>query len=96
MSDHTKQMVLGLLSETELKVYTDPVASPTGFPFKVLELDDTLSVKKNYEERPRVCNLGYNPHAHPRPSPPPSHHPLTIGPPHPQQLPPHAVPYAKT
>ena len=59
MQDHTKQRVLSQLSEKDLTVFTDPVASPTGFPFKVLELDDTLSDKKNYDERPRVCNLGY-------------------------------------
>ena len=35
------------------------VASPTGFPFKVLELKGTLSDKDLYDSRPRVCNLGY-------------------------------------
>lgn len=25
----------------------------------MLELDDSLSVKSKYEERPRICNLGY-------------------------------------
>jgi len=59
MSDHTKQRVLKDLSEGELSVFTDPVASPTGFPFKVLELDGTLSDKDKYDARPRVCNLGY-------------------------------------
>jgi len=59
MQDHTKQRVLSELSKKDLSVFTDPVASPTGFPFKVLELDDTLSDKENYESRPRVCNLGY-------------------------------------
>jgi len=59
MSDHTKQRVLSDLSEGDLTVFTDPVASPTGFPFKVLELEGTLSVKEKYDARPRVCNLGY-------------------------------------
>jgi len=40
-------------------VYTDPVASPTGFPFKVAELTGTLSDEAPYEERPRLCDLGY-------------------------------------
>ena len=40
-----------------------PVASPTGFPFKVVQLDD-LSSKEKYENRPRVCNLGYLRHAY--------------------------------
>jgi len=59
MSDHTKQRVLSDLSEGDLSVFTDPVASPTGFPFKVLELEGTLSDKERYDARPRVCNLGY-------------------------------------
>ncbi len=40
--------VLGELAEGELSVFTDPVASPTGFPFKVLELKGTLSDKDRY------------------------------------------------
>jgi len=60
MADHTRQRVLGdLAAKGKLSVYTDPVASPTGFPFKVLELEGTLSDKANYDQRPRVCNLGY-------------------------------------
>ena len=40
-------------------VFTDPVASPTGFPFKVAELAGTLSDDATYRERPRLCDLGY-------------------------------------
>ena len=40
-------------------MYTDPVASPTGFPFKVAELTGTLSDEAAYEARPRLCDLGY-------------------------------------
>jgi nitronate monooxygenase len=40
-------------------VLTDPVASPTGFPFKVAALDGTLSDTEVYRARPRVCDLGY-------------------------------------
>uniref|UniRef100_A0A7S0YVK3 Nitronate monooxygenase domain-containing protein n=1 Tax=Hemiselmis tepida TaxID=464990 RepID=A0A7S0YVK3_9CRYP len=54
-----KRDVLRKVESGDLSVYTDPVASPTGFPFKVLELDDSLSTEANYEGRPRVCNLGY-------------------------------------
>jgi nitronate monooxygenase len=54
-----KRDVLKQVQSGDLGVYTDPVASPTGFPFKVLELDDSLSTKANYDARPRVCNLGY-------------------------------------
>lgn len=49
-----------------LEVYTDAVASPTGFPFKVLELDDTLTNERVYEKRTRICDLGYLRHAYER------------------------------
>lgn len=41
------------------EIFTDPSASPTGFPFKVAQLKGTLSECSVYEARPRVCNLGY-------------------------------------
>ncbi len=42
-----------------IRVFTDPVASPTGFPFKVLELANTLSESAVYLARERICDLGY-------------------------------------
>jgi nitronate monooxygenase len=39
-------------------VFTDPVASPTGFPFKVARLAGTLSEPDVYQQRPRLCDLG--------------------------------------
>ena len=41
------------------KVFTDPQASPTGFPFKVAELEGTLSDETVYGQRRRVCDLGF-------------------------------------
>jgi len=41
------------------KVFTDPLASPTGFPFKVAQLEGTLSDPAVYAARRRVCDLGY-------------------------------------
>ncbi len=48
-------------------VYTDPLASPTGFPFKVAQLEGTSSALNIYQERKRVCDLGYlrDPYAQP-------------------------------
>lgn len=48
----------------EAEVFTDPVASPTGFPFKVLQMDDTISEQETYEKRSRICDLGYLRHAY--------------------------------
>lgn len=50
--------------EGKAHVFTDPVASPTGFPFKVLEMEGTHSDKDSYEARPRICDLGYLRHAY--------------------------------
>jgi NAD(P)H-dependent flavin oxidoreductase YrpB (nitropropane dioxygenase family) len=47
------------LASGNLIVRTDPFASPTGFPFKVATLPDTLSDEVVYEARPRLCDLGY-------------------------------------
>jgi NAD(P)H-dependent flavin oxidoreductase YrpB (nitropropane dioxygenase family) len=41
------------------EVLTDPLASPTGFPFKVVQLAGTLSEPELYAGRERICNLGY-------------------------------------
>lgn len=40
-------------------VHTDPLASPTGFPFKVLRQPGTLASPGGYAARPRICDLGY-------------------------------------
>jgi NAD(P)H-dependent flavin oxidoreductase YrpB (nitropropane dioxygenase family) len=54
-----KQQAIGLSRQGKAHVFTDPSASPTGFPFKVLELEGTLSDPPRYEERNRICDLGY-------------------------------------
>ncbi len=42
------------------RVFTDPLASPSGFPFKVLELEGTLSDPDVFADRHRApCELGY-------------------------------------
>jgi nitronate monooxygenase len=43
----------------EAKVFTDPQASPTSFPFKVALLEGSLSDAEVYRVRPRICDLGY-------------------------------------
>lgn len=51
--------VLSECREGRLEVRTDPLASPTGFPFKVLQLAGTMSDDAVCAERCRVCDLGY-------------------------------------
>lgn len=40
-------------------IFTDPLASPTSFPFKVALLENTLSDADVYLVRQRVCDLGF-------------------------------------
>jgi nitronate monooxygenase len=54
-----KRAVLEKVSHSEIRVTTDPNASPTSFPFKVAELEGTLSEEEIYLARPRICDLGY-------------------------------------
>lgn len=59
MEDETRKDILKTIAQKDMDVFTDPVASPTGYPFKVLEMEDTLSDPEQYKERPRLCSLGY-------------------------------------
>ena len=47
------------IADHSITVRTDPTASPTGFPFKIVELEGTLSSKSNFIRRDRICDLGY-------------------------------------
>lgn len=61
-----KAEVVALNRTGEAKVFTDPIASPSGFPFKVVQLEGTASQQGVYEERERSCTLGYLRHAYER------------------------------
>jgi NAD(P)H-dependent flavin oxidoreductase YrpB (nitropropane dioxygenase family) len=54
-----KRTILERAARGEVKVFTDPKASPTGFPFKVALVEGTLSQAEVYQQRTRVCDLGY-------------------------------------
>ena len=54
-----KHQAIQLSQQGRAHVFTDPFASPTGFPFKVLELAGTLSDHELYAKRTRICDLGY-------------------------------------
>ena len=51
--------VIEKVKRGEAEVRTDVRASPTGFPFKVVSLEGTNSEQQLYEQRERVCDLGY-------------------------------------
>jgi NAD(P)H-dependent flavin oxidoreductase YrpB (nitropropane dioxygenase family) len=62
-----KRQALTLSRLGKARVFTDPLASPTGFPFKVAQLEGTLSEASGYEARRRVCDLGYLRHLYRKP-----------------------------
>ncbi|HST58728.1 MAG TPA: nitronate monooxygenase [Longimicrobium sp.] len=54
-----KKDVIRQAQEDRIDVLTDGRASPTGFPFKVVQIGGTMSDPVMYARRERVCDLGY-------------------------------------
>lgn len=54
-----KAEVLRLAAAGELEVRTDALASPSGYPFKVAQLERTVSDLRLRAERRRRCDLGF-------------------------------------
>ena len=59
LDEKFKRTVLRESVAGTVDVRTDPRASPTGLPFKVVALPGTVAEKTVYEARPRGCDLGY-------------------------------------
>jgi len=59
LRDDYKRAVLQKVMDGTVSVFTDRLASPTGFPFKVVQLDGTVSDNVLSEARHRICDLGY-------------------------------------
>jgi len=58
MDADTKRRVIQKVVDEEVEVYTDPHVSPTGYPFKVVQLENTLSDPEIYNQRDRICDIG--------------------------------------
>ena len=54
-----KKMLVAQAARGTAKVFTDPLASPTGFPFKVAQLAGTYSDAGVAAARTRICDMGY-------------------------------------
>lgn len=59
LDDTVKTQTLKAVMNGEVQVRTDPLASPTGFPFKVVDLPGTIGEPAVGEARQRICDLGY-------------------------------------
>ena len=53
-----KQQVLLQVRDGNIDVVTDPLASPTGFPFKIVSLEGSVSSDEVDQKRVRVCDIG--------------------------------------
>ncbi len=62
-----KKKAIAKIQKGTAEVLTDPRASPTGFPFKVFQLEETLSDPRLFADREKVCDLGYLRHAYKKP-----------------------------
>ena len=58
-TNENRSSILVSLADPTMRVMTDASASPTGFPFKVIQNNQTLSNDNLYKERTRICDLGY-------------------------------------
>jgi nitronate monooxygenase len=59
LEPESKRELLAQVRQGTARVLTDTLASPTGFPFKVAELANSLTNPEVYERRERVCDLGF-------------------------------------
>ncbi len=58
ITDEIKKKIIRKALDGKGEVLTDPLASPSGFPFKVVEMEGSVSEKEIYEARPRICDIG--------------------------------------
>jgi nitronate monooxygenase len=53
-----KARILTAVKRGDLKIHTNALASPTGFPFKVAQVQGSIADPAVYQQRDRVCDLG--------------------------------------
>ncbi|HLE56851.1 MAG TPA: nitronate monooxygenase [Rhodothermia bacterium] len=54
-----KRRLIDEYLDGDLKIRTDFEASPTGFPFKIAELEGTVGDPTGLDGRSRICDMGY-------------------------------------
>lgn len=58
MDEDLKRRVIQKVVAEDANVHTDPLVSPTGYPFKVVQMEGTMSAPDVYNERVRLCDVG--------------------------------------
>lgn len=59
LREGVKREIRKRIAAEELEVRTSTTASPSGFPFQVVQLTGSLSDQRVYQARNRVCNVGH-------------------------------------
>ena len=59
ITDALRKQILEKIANKSLRVVTDPHGSPTSFPFKYAELENTISDVDEFSGRIKLCDLGY-------------------------------------
>ena len=54
-----RSQILEKIASKTLNIVTDPYGSPTSFPFKYAELEETISDSDEFSSRVKLCDLGY-------------------------------------
>lgn len=67
LTPEIKQQTITMSRDRTLRIFTDPTASPTGFPFKLVQLPGTLGDPATPPRTSRMCDLGYLRHAYKKP-----------------------------
>jgi len=58
MEENLKHRAIQKVVTEEAVVLTDPFVSPTGYPFKVVQIEGTMSDPEVYNQRERLCDVG--------------------------------------
>ncbi len=58
LEESLKRRIIEQVANENIVVHTDAFVSPTGFPFKVVQLEGTMSNPVVLQERPRLCDVG--------------------------------------
>ncbi len=61
-----RQKLLSIVRNEKEQISTDVDASPTGFPFKVMHVGESISEQTVFDERKKICNMGYLQHLYKR------------------------------
>ncbi len=67
MEEALKHRVIRNVLDGRVELRNDPLVSPTGYPFKVVVMEGTLSDPGMYRERSRVCDITMLRHLYKRP-----------------------------